>query len=187
MKEVYCNRSGHYLRISKDKFESIVEGFARTIRVNPEYTKQLLLIVTEEWDKRQEHFYQDLKRKQELLKDAKSQARIIANNLRYTRSVTAIEYMEHDLDELEADVNQISADIEKTKQNAPPSAADIVPKVRGLIERFDELLIESTNSLAKECLLGLMFDSLPTYDDLAGATKNVKEIHPLFVTENGTQ
>lgn len=62
-----------------------------------------------------------------------------------------------------------------------------MPKVRGLIERFDELLIESTNPLAKECLLGLMFDCLPTYDDLAGATKNVKGIHPLFVAEDDTQ
>ena len=182
----HCNRSGHYLRIPKDKFELIVEGFARTIRVKPAYAKQLLLIVAEEWDKRQEHFYQDLERKEELLKDAKSQARIVTNNLRYTRSATAIAYMERDLDELEADVNQISADIEKTKQNAPPSAADIMPKARDLIGCFDRLLTENTNSLAKECLLGLMFDSLPAYDDLAGAPKEVKEIHPLFVVENST-
>jgi hypothetical protein len=183
----HCNRSGHYLRIPKERFDSTVEEFARIVRVKPAYTNQALRVIAEEWDKRQEHFYQDLERKEELLKDAKSQARIITNNLRYTRSATAIEYIEHDLDELAADISQVSADIEKAKRNAPLSAIDILPKARSLMNCFDKLLAESTSPLAKECLLGLMFDSLPTYDDLAGAPQDAKGVHTLFVAETGTQ
>lgn len=168
----HCSRDGHYLRIPKQQFDDTVEGFVATVGIAPEHVDRLLEVVRKEWQTRQAQLNEDLDLKIELLRETKSQARLVANNLRYLRSKTAVNYLEHDLEIIEAEVRKNQDSIAKAKRDMLPSVKNIQPRVNRYIEHIDELLLASGTVLSREALIGVLFDSSPTYSELLTAVRN---------------
>jgi len=182
----HCNRGGHYFRIPKQRFDSIVEDLVSSIRIAPEYVEPLLRAVGEEWHKRRAMQCEDVNHKKRLLQETKDQAQLVANNLRYLRSKTAVEYLERDLERLEVEAKRLESDISLAEKSALPETGCILPVARKYTEDISELLLASGTVLSKEGLVGAIFDALPTYQDLVDSTsgnKTIAGITPIFSTK----
>lgn len=162
----HCNRGHKYYRVPKGQFEIVVKEFAKTIKISKTHMNRLRELVAEEWQLRHRSYFRDIERKRELLQETKDQVRIIANNMSYTHSPTALRYMEEELESLELDINKIEADILHTETNTPLSIDEVLQKVHYYTEHLDSLLLSNITEVSKERLFGTFFDSLPTYTDL---------------------
>lgn len=179
----HCDRGEHYFRIPKQRFDSTVEDFVSSISITPEYVESLLRAVGEEWHKRRAMQCEDINHKKRLLHETKDQAQLVANNLRYLRSRTAVEYLERDLERLEDVAKGLESDISLAEKSALPNVGDILPVVQCYADDISELLLASDTVLSKEGLIGAIFDTLPTYHDLVDSINDGKVIDgitPIF-------
>lgn len=174
----HCNRNGHYLRIPKQRFDRTVESFVSSLSITPDYVERLLQAVGKEWCKRQAMQREDISHRYRLLQEVKDQAQLVANNMRYLKSRTSVEYLERDLEKLESEAKRLKNDINLAEKNAMPLASEIITLAHQYIEDISDLLLASDTVLAKEDLIGAIFDTLPTYDELADSIN--EGITPIF-------
>jgi len=182
----HCNRAGHYFRIPKQRFENTVEDFVSSVSIAPEYVEQLLQAVGAEWHKRRAMQCEDINHKKRLLQETRDQARLVANNLRYLRSRTAVEYLERDLEKLEGDTKRLERDTSLANKSILPEVGNIMPMAQRYAEDISSLLLASDTVLSKEGLIGAIFDTLPTYHDLVdsiNAAEAIGGITPIFSTK----
>ena len=179
----HCNRGGHYFRVPKQHFDSTVESFVSSLSISPEYVDLLLQAVGEEWQKRRAMQREDINHKMRLLLETNDQAQLVANNLRYLRSQTAVEYLERDLERFEEEAKRLKTELSLAEKNVLPETKDVLHLARQHAKDISKLLLASNSVLSKEGLIGAIFDALPTYNDLldsANGDKGIEGVAPIF-------
>lgn len=94
----------------------------------------------------------------------------IVEKMRFLSSEVAIRYMEEDLVKTENEVKELEfVKIQKVAQK-PVNMEVVMDNVGYFLEHLEELLIDSPNPLKRGAYFSLIFDKLPTYQELQFGT-----------------
>ena len=167
----HCNKRGHYFRVPAKELEDTVEQFVTQLNVTEEYTEQLKAYVLEQWNKKVADTTKDESLIDNQIKELAESVKATAKTMRYLSSETAIKYMETELVENEVKIKKLEKQKAATKINHNTINMEVVMEhIKYFLEHLEELLIDGANPLKRAAFFGLIFDEMPTYQDLVSGT-----------------
>ncbi len=172
----HCSRNHKYVGIPKKNFEEKVEGFINGLKFNPDYLNSLEITFLNKYREREKEIIQssssihlsigELKAKQ-----AQKIEAIVATNSEVVRR-----QLENEVEELEVEIRE--ARKESTKlQISENDIKSYIKDVKRVMEHPSELLLDQDNLTFKENMFGLVFEEIPTYQEILNGTP---KLHWIF-------
>jgi site-specific DNA recombinase len=165
----HCNR-GHYFRVPKKEFNETIEAFVSDLKVTPEYVEELKKFVIESWEEKQKTVVSDQNVVKDKIETLKSQAEMIAEKIKFLNSEVAISYMEKDLVKIDQEIDKLEKSTVGENTQKAINMEVIMEYIGYFLEHLEDLLIHSTNPLKRAEYFSLIFDQLPTYEELTLGT-----------------
>jgi hypothetical protein len=107
------------------------------------------------------------------------QAREMAKSFA-TIAPSAQQYLNEELEGIDKQIKSLSLERMKMEAKKPMNIDAVIARVRHFVENFDELIAKQIDPVKKAQFFGLIFRTLPTYDDLGGRNQKT----PLFTGVN---
>lgn len=167
----HCNKRGHYFRVPSKELEETVEMFVRSLDFSQEYIDYLKEYVVNLWNERVESQQVDESILDNKIKELKASAQAAADKIKYLTSEVAIKYLEADLVKAENEVQQLELEKHnRLKRQNTLNMENVMEHIGYFLEHLEELLIDTANPLKRAAFFGLIFDTMPTYQDLISGT-----------------
>lgn len=176
----HCSNHGHYYRIPKDQLENTVKAFISNLTVSHERIDAVMDAIAAEWNMRNQSFLQELEGINERIKELEKDVQANIAKLRVVESVTVVKFIEEDIMRLEQQMKELGSLKASKEAEKPTDIQVILGRVRYFLEHLDELLIKQIDPVKKAQLFGIIFDRLPTYDEINPGTPKT----PLFTGVN---
>ena len=171
----HCNRKGHYFRVAKKEFEATVTAFVESVAVNVDYADRLIEFVTKEWQRRQGVHEDESKDIEKRLQGLKRQSLQIVDKMKFLSSGVALRYMEEDLMKTDSQIQELEQQLKAVQPKDLFNMEKIIAGAKYFLEHLVELLLHRSNPLVQAANFGLLFNQLPTYDELQfGTPENQK-------------
>lgn len=181
----HCNKRGHYFRVSKKDFDETITRFVQGLRISPEYIEALTSTVLAEWDRRQAEMQKDDLSLEARIKELRSQIKAAVDKIKFLTSEITIKYMEEEIMKAEAEIAELELEKAKIKEE-PAQIGKVVAYVRYFLEHLDKLLLQQSDPVAKANFFAVLFDKLPTYQDLLSGTPELEPVigvNQLFIQQ----
>ena len=166
----HCHARGHYFRVPNKIFMETIESFVKSLEVSPDHVADLKKEVIELWNKEQETIKQDNTHIDTKIDDLRSQARLIAEKIRYLNSEVAIKYVEKDLVDIENEILKLEEAKENPVDKNEVNIEEVMELIGFYLEHLEELLLHRPKPLQRAEYFSLLFEETPTYDELAFGT-----------------
>lgn len=176
----HCSNKGHYFRIPRDQMDERIAQFISRLKVNDEQIDLLLDTVRKEFERRQATEGIDRETIDKQISKLKNEADAILGKIMMLSNATAIAYLENELEQIHDKIKTLEKEKQQQKDKAPIDIERILSRVRYFMEHLDLLLLKQQDPHKKAQLFGVLFDKLPTYDDLDYGTQKT----PLFTGVN---
>ena len=176
----HCSNKGHYFRVPKDQMDEKIVQFIRRIKVNQDQIDLLLDTVRKEFERRQSMTGDDEKTLEKHIQAFKGEAETALSKIMLLSNPTAIAYLENEIDQIHQKITKLEREKQEMKGKKPIDIDRILARVRYFMEHLDLLLLKQSDPHKKAQLFGVLFDELPTYDDLDYGTQKT----PLFAGVN---
>ena len=185
----HCNRNGHkYLRIAtgadatildskQETMEKTIYDFIKEVKFTDEFKSKFRQLTVEELEKRKEIITRDTTTKGENVLSLRAEKTLIVDKIKQLNSPLAIAAMEEELDRVEAELVQARGQRNDT-EDLEIDLETILNHCKYFVEHLEDLLLGSTNPIQNAAFFGLVFDSVPTYEELKSGTP---DLAPLFV------
>ena len=168
----HCSNHGHYYRIPKQEFETTIAEFVKSISVSTEKLDALTDAVMTVWEKKHEGVKEDAKAIQKRIDSLVQQKYAIVDKIKIVSSVTAIEMLEADLVKTDEEIAKL--EVSKKTASRDAEAVDIhkiVAYIKYFMEHLHELLIDLCNPSLKAQYFSVLFDKVPTYEEIKAGTQ----------------
>jgi hypothetical protein len=104
------------------------------------------------------------------------QIMIIVDKMKLISSETAIKYMEEDLVRLEQEIANLDSTKEQEAAKETVDMPTVLTYVKYFVEHIKDLLIDHSNPVLKAKYFGVIFDKVPTYEEIKSGTANIEKI-----------
>lgn len=176
----HCSNKGHYFRVPKDQMDERILQFISRIKVNQEQIDTLLSTVRQEFERKQALSGDDVIALEKHIQALKGEAEAALSKIMILSNQTAIAYLENEIEQIHQKITKLEKEKEQMKHKKPINIDRILSRVRYYLEHLDLLLLKQQDPHKKAQLFGVLFDQLPTYDDLDYGTQKT----PLFTGVN---
>ncbi len=176
----HCSNKGHYFRVPKDQMDERITQFISRLKVNDEQIDLLLDTVRKEFERRQATEGMDKETFDRQIEKLKSEAEAVLSKIMMLSNTTAIAYLENQHEQIHNKIKALEKEKQHLKDKKPIDIERILSRVRYFLEHLDLLLLKQSDPHKKAQLFGVLFDKLPTYDDLDYGTPKT----PLFTGVN---
>ncbi|MFI5240595.1 MAG: recombinase family protein [Candidatus Saccharimonadia bacterium] len=176
----HCSNKGHYFRVPKDQMDEKIAQFIGRIKVNQDQIDLLLDTVRKEFERRQGLSGDDERAIEKRIQTLKSEANAALSKIMLLSNPTAITYLENEIEQIHQKITKLEKEKQQMKNRKPLNIDRILARVRYFLENLDLLLLRQQDPHKKARLFGVLFDELPTYDDLDYGTQKT----PLFTGVN---
>ena len=176
----HCSNKGHYFRVPKDQMDEKIAQFIGRIKVNQDQIDLLLDTVRKEFERRQGLSGDDERVIEKHIQTLKGEANAALSKIMLLSNATAITYLENEIENIHQKITKLEKEKQEMKNRKPLNIDRILARVRYFLENLDLLLLKQQDPHKKARLFGVLFDELPTYDDLDYGTQKT----PLFTGVN---
>lgn len=176
----HCSNKGHYFRVPKDQMDEKITKFINRVKVSDDKIDLLLTTVRKEFERRQALSGDDARTIEKHIESLRSEAEATMDKIMLLSNPTAIAYLESQIEKIQNDITRLEKEKQQLKQKKPIDIDRILARVRFFLENLDLLLLKQKDPHKKAQLFGVLFDQLPTYDDLGDGTPKT----PLFTGVN---
>ncbi|MCA9347480.1 recombinase family protein [Candidatus Saccharibacteria bacterium] len=176
----HCSNHGHYFRVPKDTLEKQVTMFMSSMKVSEDHLSVVMEKIEKEYSRRLEGVTEALQRYDERLEELRSETEMIMDKIKVLTSETAIKYLEEDLVRVEEKIRKLESEKAAKQTQKPINLTKILNRVRYFLEHLDELFEKQIDPVKKAQFFGVIFDKLPTYEELNSGTLSKGSLHPLL-------
>lgn len=166
----HCNRKKHkYWGMNAQKVDIAITSFVCNVRFTDEYVMQFRETVLREFEKRRTNALSDGLAFDEYITKVEMEQKNISEQIEKLTLAPLIRKQEEKYARLEQDLDKAKtakAKHERTKLEAQR----VIDEFNYFMEHTEKLLMGSTNPLQNAAMFGLLFDELPTYDELISGT-----------------
>ena len=176
----HCSNKGHYFRVPKDDMDERITQFISRVKVNQDQIELLLETVRKEFERRKALSGDDKETLEKHITTLKGEAEAVLGKIMMLSNPTAIAYLEKELENIHEKITRLEKEKLAMQDKKPIDIDRILARVRFFLENLDSLLLKQQDPRKKAKLFGLLFNQLPTYDDLDYGTPKT----PLFTGVN---
>ncbi len=167
----HCTKRGHYFRVRKQEFETVVDSFMAGLQITPERMEDVFKAIESNWEHSIAQHQASIVHADQQIEDLQGEISITVNKLKVLTSNTAIKFMEEDLMRLEKKIEELELQKTKLKAKKPRDITQLLTRAKYMVEHFDELVIKQIDPIRKAQFFSALFDKVPTYEDLKGGTQ----------------
>ena len=172
----HCSNRGHSFRVPKKQFDEVISQFVGAVRVTPERIEELNQVVLAVWEKRQKELNKDEQTIDTRISALKIQARMNVDKIKFLSSETAIKYMEEDLIKIEDQIATLEHEKENKVPDKPINIQVVMDYVKYFLEHLEYLLLQQIDTISRANYFGVLFDTLPTYQEILVGTQDISNI-----------
>lgn len=174
----HCARNHKYWSENRTEFDKTIEAFCSEVKFTKSFRNKFREIMLEEWEKRRDNARDDSVMIGKQVIQLKQEQQAIADKIKFIESSVALKYMESDLERLELEVGKLQ-DQRNRKEKEEVDIQTLINYCLYFMEHLKELLLEGTNPLKDAAMFGLIFDTIPTYEDLVNRTPRLAPVFEL--------
>ena len=172
----HCSHHGHYYRVPKKDFDQTIINFVESVTINPERLDEVTQAVLTVWEQRQQQAHVVTESRDKRRGELEAQIKVIVDKMKLVSSPTAIKYMEEDLIKLEQEIVNLEAKKEEEAAKEVVDMPTILTYIKYFVEHMRDLLIDHCNPILKARYFGVIFDKVPTYEEIQCGTAQIEKI-----------
>ena len=176
----HCSNKGHYFRVPKDQMDERIAQFISRVKVDDKRIEILLATIKDEYTRREASSGDERLVIDKQIQALKTKEEALLSKIVFLSNVTAITYLENEADKIHKQIIKLEKEKKQMKDKKPLDIDRILKRVRYFLENLDVLLLKQQDPHKKAQLFGVLFDKLPTYDDLDNGNQKT----PLFTGVN---
>ena len=174
----HCSHGHKQWSVPANEFNDNIYDFIRNIKFDEEDQKLLELLFYEEWDKKRADIIEESQTKERYVSDLLTEQNDVFKRIKQVDSDIVRKALEKNYEELEKKLKQ--ARTIRDKQVKKEINAKLgFHYAKYFMEHLEELLIDTKNVRRQEQLFGMMFNELPTYNQIIDGTVNLAEYFKL--------
>lgn len=172
----HCNgRGSHkYVWVQKKNFEETIHSFIKSIKFTDEYVETFRDLVLTLWKERKEKAVGEQIKWSERITELEAKAKLVMDKIKILNSEAAIKYLETELETIEE--QRLKAVYERSQQPTEDNNTDInqvLDYVTNFFRHFEETLIDRADPIKSAGYFGILFDEVPTYEELKSQTPSL--------------
>lgn len=171
-------RKHKYFRVPKKEFEENVKKFLTSLRFSEDFINSFEDVLNDVYRKREKEVISQSSVISLSVGNLKAQQANVIETLTVTNSSVARKKLEEKIEELEELIKEAESErneIEITEKDVKA----FTRYVKEIMERPHEILIDNDNLSIKRTLFGLIFDEIPTYQEILNGTPKLSYIFRL--------
>lgn len=183
----HCDQRGHSFRVKQRDFDATLQAFVQSIEIAPKFVEILTSSVLTEWEQRQGQIQTDTMHIDDKIRELRTQIQLAIDKIKFLSSEIAIKYMEEEIVKLENQIAGLLVEKEKEVTKQPTNIQKVLALVSYFLNHLDYLLLQQKDPVIKAKFFGLLFNRLPTYQNLISGTPElipVLEMNRLFLRGN---
>lgn len=154
------------------KFNENIYSFIKKIKFNSDFNKLLEALFYEEWNKKRADVIEESQIKESYVLDLLAEQKAILDRIKQVDSDVVRKALEKEYEEIEEKLKKAREN--QSKQVKKEIDVKLGFKyARYFMEHLEELLIDTENVRRQEQLFGMMFNELPTYNQIVDGTVNL--------------
>ena len=170
----HCSEGHKQWSLPAGKFNEQIYDFIRSIEFDEGHHQLLEALFYEEWDKKRVDEIELSQAKERYVADLLAEQKAVFERIKQVGSELVRKALEGEYEELEGRLKQARED--RNKQVKKEISAKLgFQYARYFMEHLEELLIDTQNVKRQEQLFGMIFNELPTYDQIVDGTANLAE------------
>lgn len=174
----HCSHGHKQWSEKADKFNGNIYGFIKQVKFNDEFHELLEALFYEEWDKKRSDVIEDSHVKERYVTSLLAEQKSVFDRIKQVESIALRKALENDYDELESKLS-LAREVRDKQVKKEINAKLAFQYARYFMEHTEELLIDTENVRRQEQLFGMMFNELPTYNQIIDGTAYLAEYFEL--------
>lgn len=172
------SRAHKYIRYPKHEFEAVIKMFVQSLKFDPAFLKSFELVLNDTYRTREKEVVSQSSMISISVGKLKEQQASMLDTLITTQNATARAKLEEKIEELEKQIQ----DAQRQRQEIEITERDIksfVRYVKTVMEHPSEILIDTEDMRAQRTLFGLVFEEMPTYQEILNGTPKLSLVFKL--------
>ncbi|MCL4390163.1 MAG: hypothetical protein M1484_02600 [Patescibacteria group bacterium] len=174
----HCGRKHKYWGLNKVKFEEKVYEFIKSIKFGNDFTRLLKEAVLDVWKAKKEEIFQDSMDYGRNVEKLKEQKLKIKDTIKSLSSPIAIKSFEEDLEKVEFDI-ALATEKRDITEKKEYDIELLINYTEYFMEHVEDLLIVPNNPIQQRALFNLLFEEMPTYNDIVNGTPRLSQCFEL--------
>lgn len=170
----HCSKGHKRWGVNANEFNQTIYDFINQIEFDEGHHRLLKALFYEKWDKRRTNVIEESQVKENHVNNVLAEQKAVFKRIKQTDSDIVRKAFEKEYEELEEKLKQArkTRDVQVKKEiNAKLG----FKYAKYFMEHLEELLIDTENVRRQQQLFGMMFNELPTYDEIVDGTANLAE------------
>ena len=179
-------RTHKYIRIPKEEFENTIKKYVMALRFDEKFLESLELVLNDTYRNREKEIVSQSSMISHNVGSLKAQQVTVLDTLTTTQSSVARKKLEEKIDDLELQIIEAQnqrGEIEVTERDVK----SFVKYVKTVMEHPSEVLINTDNMRAQRTLFGLVFEEMPTYQEILNGTPKLSLVFKLSKEWNNSK
>ncbi len=174
----HCSRGHKYWSENKVQFDKTIEDFCSHIKLTKSFRNKFREIMLEEWEKRRDNARSDSVLISNKIVQLKNEQQLLTEKIKFIESSVALKHLEGELERLELEIGTLQNRRDR-KESEEVEIQTLINYCMYFMEHLKDLLIEGTNQLKDAAMFGLIFNEVPTYEDLVNGTPSLAPVFEL--------
>lgn len=165
----HCNKRGHYFRVRLLDFENTLTKFCNRIEMSEENQQKIIGRLVREWEKRKNRNTNINSCIDQQIKEIDSEIELLTEKIKMVSSLEVIKIFETNIaNAVKKREELLNKTPEVTLENI--NFEDLLKNAKYYMEHLPELLFSKEDKMKDAAMFGLLFDELPSYQDLVNGT-----------------
>ncbi len=174
----HCGRNHKSFRVKLQTFNETIESFCKNVKFTEEYKRKFKEAILREWYKREKSLSTDQSQLHKSIATCVTEIQGIKDSIKMSRSESVIRMLEEDIATLEG--KKLEAEIILGRKDKEKLKIEVfINETEYYMEHLHELLLDKAKPHKSAAMFGLLFSTIPTYQDLVDGTPDLAPIFKL--------
>lgn len=174
----HCSRGHKRFGINKSTFDETIETFTNSLEFSVDFKSKLLIAIKEEWLKREKGFNSKSLDINKQILDIDEKTEKYLESYAQTASSVMKEQIEYEVEKLQKTKRLLANSRNKTESDQL-NMEKVLEYTKYYMEHLPELLTGNKDPFINASFFGILFEELPTYEELLNGTPNLSYIFKL--------
>lgn len=174
----HCARNHKQYGVNKKDFEKNIAYYIKNIKHDEEFFKALQMTLANKYKEKKKELGEFFVKASINIKDLEDEKLLKINAFTGTKNETIRETLERQIEEIQEQIIEAQKEKEKMKVKEE-DLNSFLRYAKYLMEHQEELLLKQSNLTILRSLFGLVFEELPTYEEILNGTPKLSLIYKL--------
>ncbi len=178
----HCDKRGHKFRVSKEELEANIYSFIDGMTFSQERIDAVFAIVRKKYEQHIATYEAQSAALDGQITALETKARELTRSFA-TIASSAQKYVNEELEDIDRQIKRLALERTNMESKKPMDIDTVLERIKKFSENIGQAISQQGNNIKKAQLFGLLFKTLPTYNDLRFRNRKTPlftGVHPIF-------